>query len=335
MIHSKEKTADEIFEFCRRFNEFKNAETYLNQILKVDSNYSNALYMLANIYNNTNLYNPSKAEYLLKKYNSVNKKDSYSTNYGLGVLSYNKKDYKAALTFFNKAYSEKNNDKNLCYLIGNSYYFLRDYTNTEKYLLRANRLDSLGYETNFNLGNFYFIVDKPFKNIDKAIFYFERELKTYPYDTLTLQWLGTIYNDKKNYKKLKEICNRLYSLTPNSSYVNKIYGYLAELDSNFTKALYHYRKSIEIYPNNPDCYSKAALLMLKISPQKYWKEAIVYAGKALELDPQNAFNNYMYSKTLIYAGDYNKGTEYYYKALEIDPSLKDAEFEQLLKTRGL
>ena len=147
-----------------RFNEFKNAETYLNQILKVDSNYSNALYMLANIYNNTNLYNPSKAEYLLKKYYSVNKKDSYSTNYDLGVMSYNKKDYTAALTFFNKAYSEKNNSKGLCYLIGNSYYFLKDYANAEKYLLRANELDSLGYDTNFNVGNFYFIADKPFQN---------------------------------------------------------------------------------------------------------------------------------------------------------------------------
>ena len=317
-----------------KFNDPENAINYLNQILETDSNYSNALYLLANIYTTSEIKNQSKAEYLFKKYDSLEKKDTYGTNYGLGVVSYNKQDFKTALTYLLKAYSERNNESMLSYYIGNSYYILKDFRSAEKYFLKANELDSLSYQTNFNLGDYYYNVEKPYKNLDKAIYYFERELKTYPYDTLTLQWLALIYKDKKNIIKTKEIISKLKAITPNSQFVNKMCGSLASLDFDYVNAIKYYKKSLEVEPDEDDVIAEIATILMIISPEKNWREALKYAKRAEVLNPDNSHNKYTLAIIYIFTGDYQKAAEYYYQSVEIDPENKDVNLEKQLKDRG-
>lgn len=319
----------------QNLNETENSINYINQILASDSNNTNALYLLASIYTSSELKNSKKAEYLFNKIKTLEKKDSYSSSFGLGLVAYNKQDFKNALTYFLKSYSENNNDPILSYYIGNSYYILKDYRNAEKYLLKANELDSLNYQTNFNLGNFYYVVEKPYQNLDKARYYFERELKTYPYDTLTLQWLALIYKDKKNIIKTKELVSKLKAITPNSSFVYKMYGSFASLDKDYVNALKYYKKTLEIEPDIDDVISEIATILMLMSPEKNWREALKYAKKAEVLNPGNANNKYNLAIIYTYMGDYQKAAEYYYQSVEMNPENKDLGLEKVFKEKGL
>ncbi|CAN5349876.1 hypothetical protein BH10BAC1_BH10BAC1_20300 [soil metagenome] len=67
---------------------------------------------------------------------------------------------------------------------------------------------------------------------------------------------------------------------------------------------------------------------MKVSPKKYLQDALYYAKRGVELNPNNGENLYTYSQILFITTDYTKSSDYYYKAIAIKPSLKDVAIEK-------
>ena len=317
------------------FGEPEKAIVLANQILAKDSNNIQALFLLGNIYSTTKVRNGLKAEYYFKKCEEIKKgTNTFSINFGLGMAALNKKDYKTALLHLLKSYSENSTDPELNNYIGQTYMAIGDYANAEKFLTLTYQLDSSNYLYNYNLATFYYYAKGKYQNITKATYYYEKELITYPYDILALLRLCEIYISMKDFKKLRKTAERLNSVAPENPNLFKIYGVLAETDSNFTNALYYYKKAADLFKDDAECLYKTAFLMLYISPKNYKKEALFYAGVSIQLQPQSPGINYVYAKALYNSGDINKSLEYYKKTIEIDKHYLDDEFEQLIKKRG-
>ncbi|MBI4929661.1 MAG: tetratricopeptide repeat protein [Bacteroidetes bacterium] len=317
------------------FKEPEKGVELLSSILKKDSTDAAALFILANIYTSTNLKDSHKAEYLFaksKKY--VPNTNDYSNQYGLGMTAQNKGDFKNAEEHYLKAYALDSSDMLLCTYISQVYISLGDDNKALKFLQRAYGIDSMNHYSNLNLGYFYYTNGKLWNN-DKAIYYYERVLKTDPYDTLALEGLGMLYFEKGNMNKAKDFFTRRNAIPPSSFTTIKSLGLLEDRDGKYEKALPYYQKAIELSPNDWEANSKLAFVMMKVSTTKYLANAMSYAKKSVELNPQSPDAMYIYSQILILSGDYYKASENYRKAIEINPALKDAGVEQALKQKGL
>ncbi|MFH0865178.1 MAG: tetratricopeptide repeat protein [Bacteroidota bacterium] len=314
------------------FDEPEKAVEYCSEILKKDFTFVYAWYLLGNIYTSTRLQDTLKSEIcfaMSKKYAPVESEGSIS--YGMGLNEFNKNNFKKAIAFFLKAYSADSSDLSLCHYISQSFLQLKDYDKALLFMEREFSIDSMNYIVNFNLGYFYCYTDEKYSNYDKASYYFERVLKTNPYDTLSLQYLAQIYYFQQKIEKTKEVCTKLYSISPDNYYVNKFRGYLAETDLDYPLAIEYYKKALAVFPDDDETNARIAVVMMKLSGDKYVKEALNYAKRSVELNPEYADNLYIYSQALFYTGDLKSASEYYYKALDIKPSVKNAYMENAFK----
>ncbi|MBI4648525.1 MAG: tetratricopeptide repeat protein [Bacteroidia bacterium] len=317
------------------FDEPEKGLEYLYSILKSDSTNASVLFTIGNIYTSTKIKDADKAKYYLSKSKIYDTEKTNLADFGLGVAAYEKKDFKTAITYFLKLYSPDNSDLDLYDYITRTYINLKEYDNALKYLEHAYWLDSMNNFYNSNLGIFYFLAEYKHQNIDKAASYFERALKTNPYDILSLTYLGRLYYNQQKFLKSKNIYKKLYSLDPDNVDVNKGLGYFAELDSNFTEARAYYQKALKIIPDDDNTHARLAMVMMNISPKKYLEEALFHAQRAVELNSDDHENLLILSQALFLKGDYKKSSEYYYKAIAIKPSLKHAGMEQTFAEKGL
>lgn len=316
------------------FKEPEKGVELLSSILKTDSTDAAALFILGNIYTSTELKDGQKAEYLFNKSKGYTPNaNEYSTEYGLGLASQNRGDYKSAEEHYMRAYSLDSSDMLLCTYISQVYLNSGENDKALKFLERACRIDSMNHYSNFNLGYYYYANGKNW-NDDKAIYYFEKVLKTDPYDTLSLEYLGTLYFEKGRMDKVKELFTKLNSISPNNVVAVKLLGFVAERDGKYDKALSYYQKAVELKPGDWEINSKLAFIMMKVSSVKYLHQALHYAKKSVELNPEDAEAMYIYAQILVLSDDYYKASDYYRKAIEMNPALKDVAVEQKLKKKG-
>lgn len=315
-------------------NDPKTAENYLFEVLKNDNSNIAAINLLANIYTSTSLKNPVKAEFLFKLSKKLKPAaDTTTINYNLGIAAYNKKNYRSAISYFLKSFSSDNSDISQCNYIGQAYLNMKEYDNALLFLKRASVIDSLNFVVNYNLGYFYANIEKHV-NFEKAAFYFERALITNPDDANTTEYLGKIYFYQNKLPKAKKICSALYKINPENAFANKSLGVFAYKDKDYAKALKYYRKSLDAAPDDDEVCAGIAIILIQISPSGNIQEALKFAKRAILLNPQSADNLYAYSKILVCSGDYARSAEFYYKALNSKPSLKDVEMEKTLKEKG-
>ena len=326
---SAKKSLAQILAF--QFKEPERAVNYLSSILIKDSTDAGALFILANIYTSTTISDPTKANYLFKKSKQYMPSQTAQTDYALGTIAYNKQDYKGAEGPFLKAYAADTSNMLICQQLAQVYISMAKDDKVLLFLSRAYRIDTMNFTNNYNLG-FYYYLDHHY-NRDKAQFYFEKALKTLPDDLLSLEYLGSIYYDKGEVDKAKQLFTRLYNIDPKNYAANKILGNLMERESNFERARNYFNQAIEIQPDDPDLNFKLAVVMIKVSQKKYLQDALYYAKHSVELDPKNADYMYSYSQILYIAKDITKSSDYYYKAIALKPSFKDPEMEKVFGNR--
>lgn len=300
---------------------------YLTLVQK-DTTNSSLLFSLANIYTTTRLKNPDKAEYYLaksKKYQSI--PDDYSTNYAEGLVAINKFDYKKATQLLYAAYKIDSSSTDLCNKLANSYFNIKDYDKALYFVTRAWKKDSLDYVSNVNIGSFYLNADKKYVDMKKSAYYLEKALKTNPYGTEAMQFLITVYSNMGNFPGIKDLLFRLYDIQPDNFLANKGLGEVYWMDGDYKKAVQFYETALSLNPDDDVVNSKYALNLMKVSSDNF-STAMKYAKKAVEINPDNADNLYMLAQMYVIGKDYKHGKEYYYKALALNPAIKDPSLEQ-------
>lgn len=308
------------------FNQPQKAVSYLSQVLAKDSTDSRALFILASIYNSTSMYNPVQAAYLFKKSkeNGLVAGSVYADN-ALGVLAYDKGDFKEAERLLLKVYEADSSNQMVCSQLGEVYRSLGDFKKGLRFIQRGYQLDSLNFYSNYNLGYYYYTNNNP----QKGRYYLERALKTTPEDILTLEYLGSIYMASGEVERARPLYQKLYKLNPKSFMANKTLGTFADGEQNTNEALMYYRQANNINPNDAELNINLALALVTVSAQKNIADALHYGKHALELNPNSPEIMYVYAKILYIARDNAKAMEYYYKALALRPALKDPQMEKL------
>lgn len=309
---------------------------YINYVLRKDSNNLQALFLLANLYTNTSLKDVTKAAYLYKKCDRLSgKQDLGAISFGQGILCFDRKEYRAALPLFLKAFTSDSLSKTLSDYIAQTYIQLRDYANAEKFLMHSFRLDSMFFLSNYNLGYFYYTSEGKYSNMSKAVYYFEKELKTYPYDTLAMQNLYSIFLMQKKLKKADEILAKIYSVNPNSLIAHKGYGYLHKLQKNYSQSLSYFQKAVKTKPDDWEAHSQLALAIMHVESDKNLNKASFHARRAVELNPASSETCYIYSQVLFLLNNLSQSADYYYKAVSTDPSCKNTEMEKIFQEKGI
>ena len=303
----------------------------LSSILRRDSTNASVLFILANIYTNTKLKNPDKAEYFLaksKKYQTV--PNDYSNKYIEGNAAFQKFDYKKAVQIFTDAYRIDSSDMVLCNNIATCYINLQKYDKAFYFLIRGWKKDTLDATNNANMGYFYSHSDKKYLDQKKAAYYFEKALKINPYNTDCLENLAAIYYNLGNNSAVKNLLLRLYDLQPDNFTANKGLGTIYWLEGDDKKALPYYEKAMSLNQDDDDLNSKYALNLMKVSIDNY-PTALIYAKKSVELNPNSGDNFFILAQIYMIKKDYRHGKEYYDKALALKPSIKDPIVEQELE----
>ena len=308
------------------------AEQILLDVLSKDSTNARTLFILANIYTESNLKNPDKGEYFLtksKKYQTT--PNIYSNKYADGLVAMKKYDYKKAVQAFTEAYRIDSSDMALCNHIATCYINLMNYDSAFYFVTRGWKKDTLDYVNNANMGYFYMKADKKYADLKKSVSYFEKALKTNPYDSYSLENLAEIYFNFGNFSRAKHLLLQLYGLRPDNFSANYGLGTIYHQEGNYKEAAHYFDEAISLNPNHAELNSQYALSLINVSVTNY-SLALKYAKKAVELNPNNGDNLIVLARLYIFsAKDYSHGRDYYNNAVALKPSLKDPTVEQELE----
>ena len=147
--------------------------------------------------------------------------------YEYGKYEYNEERYSSAINYF----SQIDGNDEINYMIGLSYFNLRDYVSAKEYLLLIN--ENYNNDRNFILG----VIEYYENDFSKSISYFEK-INDYSYSLKSLQYKISIYYINKNYNEAISLEGMLNSDISNIDYC---YFYIGKSHLN----LMNYDKAIE------------------------------------------------------------------------------------------
>lgn len=161
-------------------------------------------------------------------------------------------------------------------------------------------------------------------NIDKAIMILKQGLRYYPSDANLYLTLGGIYEDRgMTYEAIKSL-QKAYALNPGDTQILFGLGRNAlKTESLFPKALWAFKKIIDLYPENTQ-----ALFFYATALQMHgdMTKAVQYYQKVIALDPLSGYaKDSFLNLGNIYddAGDYASALTFYQSAFRLDPSNSD------------
>jgi tetratricopeptide (TPR) repeat protein len=195
------------------------------------------------------------------------------------------------------------------------------------------------------------------KKLSEAAKYYEKAVKLDMSNYLLWEQLILIYNELRDYDKMKQRSDDALKLFPQNAalyYYNAIaayrlkeykqaikqiniglnftykdmhfidfYNLLAEVhqaDNDFENAYYHYQKTLSVDKNNVEALSNYALLLAKNNSELNKAENM--AKRALELNPDTSFSAFVYAKVKFVIGENDKAKIWIDKALEVDKLAK-------------
>lgn len=156
------------------------------------------------------------------------------------------------------------------------------------------------------------------KNIDKAIYYYNKHLELLPDFPDTYIALAQIYKDeKKDYQKAIDYLKIAINLDPDIYEPYYILGNLLVDLQKYDQAKDIFQKAINKFPDNYDLLNAYARLLDFI--QQY-DDAILILTKAIQSEPQKA-DAYINLAIVYYdKGEIQKSYDYIQKALEVYPN---------------
>ncbi len=315
---------------ANHFDELKKAVSYLYEVIKDDSTDYIAHHLLGEIFTRTRIKDAEKAQKHFQISEKLQTSVGGGTYFGLALAAQEKNDFKTAEKYYLKTLALDSTNIIVYLKFIQLYHDFKRYDQEKFYLDKAYKLDSLNYHVLYDYGIFYGIAENTkYYNEKKAMRYLEKALKIIPSDPFVLANLGAIYYNDKKYVKAKKCFLNFYIANPNSYEINAYLGSIYEIEENFTLAKQYYEKAISINSNNPLPYIGLSFILLE-SPIKDYNLAIHYAQKVAELDPKIGEYHYKIAKVFYITGKLNKAKEHYYTAIQLDPNMKDKEFENSL-----
>lgn len=217
----------------------------------------------------------------------------------LGIIYYKKKQYEEALDYLSRVIEIKPDDSDAYFHIASIYEEMGDLKIAIDYYKKAISYNPNNYFWYYRIGRILYTLGA----YDEAIKYYKKAVELNPLDNYSHNNLGMAYLEAGNVTEaIKHFLKAIY-LDPNDSYsyynLAKAYVKLGQLN----KAYKSIQKAIEL-EQKPVYYLEAARILYKL---RNYRESLVFAVKATEMDP-NLYDAYiLISKLYAVAKKYDEG----------------------------
>lgn len=177
---------------------------------------------------------------------------------------------------------------------------------------------------NYLKGRFHFLkITRP--ETEKAVSYFEQAIKIDPNYALAYAGLADAYrglaiagelSPAEYLPKAKAAAQKAVELDGTLSDSHGVLGFIVFwLDWDWQECERHYRRALELNPNNPEVLIYYANLYSNLGRHE---EALTMAKRARELDPLNLRTNALEAQFMIHAGQNDEALERLQKTLDLD-----------------
>jgi len=236
--------------------------------------------------------------------------------------------YEKAIEILKSIENEGKNSVDWNYRMGYSYYYLKDYKNSEKYFLKALELDETEDNIKKALLNVYIelsrqTINESTENQDKAIEYAlksEKYIITNDDKIRVSSCLAWVYKEIGEYEESLEANLKAYELGENNILINSELGYsLGELQ-RFEEAIIYYLKAQEL--GREDRWIHFQMGWTYRHLEKYDKALEAYL-KAKELGDSIAWTNAEIGICYKGLGKYEEALKYYLIANSLDKLNED------------
>lgn len=156
---------------------------------------------------------------------------------------FNSKEFQEAKELYTKI-CKKSPDVESCYMLGMTCGLLRDYANSEKWLIKASQLNAHSDVIFNNLG----IAQLSQGKHDRAIISLKKSISLNPKNTHSLNCMGNIYREQGDITLSEEYFRRALSIEPGSFTTLNNLGNIYLGKCLYDKALEYYQKSVAINP---------------------------------------------------------------------------------------
>ncbi len=197
----------------------------------------------------------------------------FDHKYYLATTQFNMGKYEEAIENFKNVSIRQQEKENIDFLIGMSYYKLKDFRKAIEYFRKSIQRDSSHYDSWNNLGNAYLQLDK----LKKAEDAYREALRIREGEEVLFS-LGHIYYIQDRYKEAKEYFKKLEKIGTKEDLLNRSFFYLADI--YFSEGdIEHALKEIERITNVEGLGKEYYILMGKIFETLNQKEeaARIYA----------------------------------------------------------
>ena len=282
--------------------------------------------------------------------------------------------YEKAIEILKSIENEGKNSVDWNYRMGYSYYYLKDYKNSEKYFLKALELDETEDNIKKALLNVYIelsrqTINESIENQDKAI---EYALKSEKYiitndDKIRVNsCLAWVYKEIGDFDTAEKLLKNVINSGRDDIPVNSELGYCLEQLAKFEEALEYYKKAMKLGREDQWIYSRIGYICcclkkyeesLEANLKAYelgennilinselgyslgelqrFEEAIIYYLKAQELGREDRWIHFQMGWTYRHLEKYDKALEAYLKAKELGDSIAWTNAEIGICYKGL
>jgi len=270
-----------------------------------------------------------KANYLLNKARVFTQQNDIKNDYGFALTTYDNRDYKTALTYFEKVYKQGTYSGELFTCMAQAYYYTKESDKALLFSKKALELDSLNsYHLMVHALLLSYIQPINFKAV---CYYYDKALAIDP-------GLLSIYREYGTYLyragKINECINltlRGHKLFGTDIKINSLLAYAYTNQKNYQKAKPYFEYLTTVNPDNDTLlcdFAQSILLNFQQIDETY-----VYGAKlikkAIDINPNNGGYYLVFAMYLLKGNNSGLAKEYYLNARKLNPSLFNEELEKI------
>ena len=313
-------------------NKKDSAEYFYGQALGKDSANADALNSLANYYLRFFANDPTykqKANYLLNKAKVFTIQNDTKNDFGFGFTAYKNRDYKTALSYFEKVYDKGSYTVELLTSMAESYFYTKQPDKALLFSKKALELDSLNpYNLMVHALLLGYIKPKDYKTVS---YYYNKALAADPNPLNVYREYATYLYQTAKINECIDVSLKAYKIYPTDIKINFLLAYAYANQKNYQKAKPYFEYLTDVKPDNDTLlYDFSQCILLNDSKTD---ETFTYGAKlikkAIDINPNNAGYNVIFALYLLKGNNLKLAKEYYMNAKKLNKYVLNMELERV------
>ncbi|MGQ9814866.1 MAG: tetratricopeptide repeat protein [Candidatus Roseilinea sp.] len=230
----------------------------------------------------------------------------------LARQSYQKGDYRSAISFYEQAARRRPSDSQLYAEPARLMVFLGQAARAEQRARKALELDPSSV---FARAVLCMALDWQGR-IAEALVECRAAVEMDPNSSIARAYLSEVLTDSGNFSRAREEANQALALDPQNADAMRNLGYSYEIAGDYSRGIYYYEETLKLNPNMPHVLIAIGRSYTILGqPAK----SVLYYKRAIDVDPQHAEAYDRMGGAYIAIGEYGKAREALDKAIELDP----------------